>query len=122
MTAAPPGHPPDARRPEAANPGATTSTVQAERAECDATPRVRDALRRRAAAAARCQPLPCRCRDPWSCRCLDSAPDDVALSAWDAALAHLAGLGLLPVLPVEVARSMRQRDHLRRLQSLAGAA
>lgn len=62
-------------------------------------------LARRRAAALRLPPLPCRCRDPWSCR-HDEPTDERTLDGWRAAAAHLAGLGLPPLLPDMVRRRL----------------
>lgn len=56
---------------------------------------------RRRAAAARCIPLACGCRDPWPCRCADPPPTERQIDGYRAAVAHLRAHGLppAPLLP-----------------------
>lgn len=64
-------------------------------------------LHRRRAAAARCQPLECGCRDPWTCRHHDDDQDDdnqteAAAQAGDYLLRH----GLAPLYGVDRGRAL----------------
>ncbi|WP_460356685.1 hypothetical protein, partial [Mycobacterium sp. ZZG] len=66
-------------------------------------------LARRHAAADRCVPLDCGCRDPWPCRCADPPLSDQALDGWRDAALRLLFDGLIPLLPIEVRRALYRR-------------
>ena len=66
-------------------------------------------LHRRRSASARSIPLDCACRDPWPCRCTEPPLTERALDGWAAAARHLLAAGRMPLLPVEVLRSLYRR-------------
>jgi hypothetical protein len=78
-------------------------------------------LARRRRAAHRLEPLPCGCRDPWSCTHRLEELDDARLDAAEAARQHLARLGLLALLPAADERGLRRRHVRRRVHELASA-
>ncbi|BBX63032.1 hypothetical protein MSAS_22060 [Mycobacterium saskatchewanense] len=69
-----------------------------------------DQLHRRRLAADRCEPMACgRHRDPWTCRCSDPPPSELAITGAGAAARHLLAHGLLPLLPVDELRGLWRR-------------
>ena len=104
---------------------------------CDAAPRqnvvtdrtpvvgppVPEELGRRRLTAERSQPLPCGCRDPWTCRHEGGEPlDDDARDRWESAEAWLAGLGLPAVIPRQVRAALSLRRARRRFLATQGQA
>jgi hypothetical protein len=66
-------------------------------------------LRRRRAAASRCEPLPDGRRDPLDDQCDERVTDAVAAS-WRAAWCHIARAGLHPIIPERVMAAIRGRN------------
>lgn len=62
-----------------------------------------DQSTRRRTAAARCEPLECGCRDPWTCRCRTIEPTtEAAIQAAE----HLLQNGLQPLFSVAQGRAL----------------
>jgi len=66
-------------------------------------------LGRRREAARRSVPLDCGCRDPLPCNCTQPPISSVALDGWRDAALHVLSVGQLPLLPIEVRRSLYRR-------------
>jgi hypothetical protein len=69
-------------------------------------------LERRRQASKRSMPLPCGCRDLWTCRCADS--DEVSERMVDAAVAalgHLDQCGLPGIFDIRTCRSLWRHGH-----------
>jgi hypothetical protein len=54
-------------------------------------------------------PLPCGCRDPWTCRCTDPPLTDAVLDGWRDSALHLLNAGWIPVFPPEVCEALWER-------------
>jgi hypothetical protein len=67
------------------------------------------AMRRRRQASWRCVPLDCGCPDLWPCRCTEPPLSDRALDGWRDAAVHVLSIGQVPLLPLEVRRSLWRR-------------